>query len=98
MVLGEESGSAIESNCTSQHRAELNDRADLCGKLAAATAAAAAVVDIEKAWPSGGTWLQTAFKLPPSVSGYKEHKAGYDYLQESDASCPPTLEPKVYPA
>lgn len=52
MVLGEESGSAIESNCTSQHRTELNDHADLCGKLAAAdAAAAAAVVDIEKRGP-----------------------------------------------
>lgn len=52
---------------------------------------------ISKVWSGGGTRLQTAFKLPPSVSGYKEHKAGYDYLQESDASCPPTLELKVYP-
>lgn len=52
MVLGEESGSPIESNCTSQHRAELNDCAYLCGKLAAAAAAvAAAVVDIEKCGP-----------------------------------------------
>lgn len=51
----------------------------------------------QKVRSNGGTQLKTALKPPPSVSGYKEHKAWYDYLQESDASCPPTLEPKVYP-
>lgn len=51
---------------------------------------------VYQVWSGGGTRLQTAFKLPPSVLGYKEHKAGYDYLQESDASCPPTPEPKVH--
>lgn len=57
---------------------------------------AVAAVDITRV-VCCGTRLETAFKLPPSVSGYKEHKAGYDYLQESDASCPPTLELKLYP-
>lgn len=57
----------------------------------------AATVENQKVQSSSGTQLKTAFKPPPSVSGYKEHKAGYDYLQESDATCPPTLEPKVYP-
>lgn len=51
----------------------------------------------QKVQSSGGTQLKTAFKPPSSVSGYKEHKARCDYLQESDASWPPTLEPKVYP-
>lgn len=66
------------------------DHTGPCRKLAA-------TVENQKVQSSSGTQLKTAFKPPPSVSGYKEHKAGYDYLQESDASCPPTLEPKVYP-
>lgn len=82
--LGEELCISIEMSCIPQ------DHTDLCMKLDAAP-------DIKSTESDGGTRFQEGFKLPPKVSGHEEHQARYDYLQESDASCPPTLELTVYP-